>query len=512
MAFRTGRIGTKRRALLGIAACMSFVLACSQEEQKREVAPEPLPSGAAPSATPSASSSTASKAPPKPPEPPTLKRVVLELPEVEEAVSLHTIDGAVMVATKRRVGRLVGKKVEWIGKIPPGSKFIGPTRVRRVVGKWPEEVAAIYHNDNGRAPSPTYFPLKGDGGPYEFSSGGGSGWVAGAARRGETTTIAGYDLYKGHHIVKVRGPMVKPALRPADADGCEAPKFAIAKEGFPAVPSSSYTATRAGTIISLGTYCKTKGAALEVWQDPTKASTIISVAEQLGEYHAYQTELLRGRGDTLYVVPPGKRPILRYHDGKVSALPKLDGVRHGTFVSPHGALFASDGLNVFELVDGGWVKRFELDWSDHYLRFAKLDDHFLAVSAATIYELQETKPIALDPKAASVDCDTPMVHVFDVSDRTQRGHRFPDSARRLSTFADLDRVKLVDFRHEGRRRIGITADDWETAKAVFAHARKTNPMHHPRLVCYAPAEPRVLEVKPAKEKGAPKPVTKPSSP
>ena len=126
-------------------------------------------------------------------------------------------------------------------------------------------------------------------------------------------------------------------------------------------------------------------------------------------------------------------------------------------------------------------------------------ERFMANYGGTLYELKETDSISLDPQAKTVDCQTPFVHVFDVSDKTQKSHRFPDSAKRLSTFAHLDRVKLVEFQLDGRR-IGITARIGTPQKAVFEHARKTNPMHQPRLICYAPSEPRVLEVKPAKNK------------
>lgn len=478
--------------------------ACSREDPA-VAAPESVPSVV--SASASASASAAPKPPPEPPKLETVTPVIREVPELENDFTLHTIEGAVMVANKERVGRLLPEgRVDWVGQIPKGSDFVGPNEIRWVIGSWPDDVAVYYTSVNGRAPMPTYFPITGGGGWYTFAPGGGGGWLAGVARSGETTTIAGWDTADGYRVVKVKGPMAKPAFRLASQEGCKppSPNSFDSRQPKPAVSPLAYAATRAGTILSLGTYCKDDTVALEVWKKANEPSRIISVAKWLPDRdEIYRAELLSGRDDTTFIVAGPKRPILRYRDGEIAPLPRLKRPHKDAFVSPEGTLYAFDGITLFELADDAFKPALQFAWPTE-IDLAKHGEQFIGKRLGKLHALKETQSIALDPQAAEVACKTPLVHVFDVSAETQKHHRFPDTAKLLATFEPLDRVKLLDFEHDGRR-IGIAADDWATAKAVLEHARATMTLHQPRLVCFAPEKPRVLEVKPAKKPPAPAP-------
>jgi hypothetical protein len=169
-------------------------------------------------------------------------------------------------------------------------------------------------------------------------------------------------------------------------------------------------------------------------------------------------------------------------------------------VSPEGTLHASHGRALYELVGERWDKRVELLWSHRDLGWARLGDGFVASREGKLYRLKPSPSIALDPKAKTADCDTLFLDLFLVNAETGKRYRFPDTAKGLSSFAHLERIKLVDYEHEGRR-VGVVAADWQTAKALYAHVETALPEEDGRLICFAPTAPRVLEVKAAKGAG-----------
>jgi hypothetical protein len=500
-------IATRCGGCAGLLAVMA-AMGCSRSDPPTDVRAEPESSAVV---SPQTSSSAASVAP-KPTLPPTLAPSPLKLDGLEGAhVTIHTIDGAVIAATERTLYRLTDDgSTEKLGSIPKGSRAIGDNQINRVFGQWPDEVGASYNSLNGRAPIPSYHPIIGKGGWYTFAPGGGLGMFAGVARSGETTTIAGYDMAEGYRIIKVRGPLIKPRFTLMTKVGCELPEVDLVGGVKPAVTPYEYASTRAGTIVSVGSHCKGPPAA-EIWRKPKaiaregdepsgepkpfEPSTIISLKPWWsGDSHG--SDLLRGPDDTLYIVAHREAPILRYRAGEITPLPKLPLGHVRAFVSPQGELFASNGQSLYELRGEAWKLRAELSFPTDHSALVKLGERFLAIGAGGLVELKPGARTLLDPAAESVECTTPFIYLFDARHKTPKHYRFPQTAKKMSTFAQLDAIELVDF-ERGRRRVGIKAHDWQAAKAAWAHVLKTMPDEHPRLLCFAPDKPRVLKVEPA---------------
>ena len=481
-----------RTRLVGLGVCVGVALGCSKDEPP--VAAREL----VPTATTTATAS-ASAAPQRPPPPPTMAPVAMHVEDIQEGDGawLHTIDGAVIVTSLNRVGRLLaeGDGVEWIGKIPKGGPPLGDNTIRAVTGQWPEEVAVVFHTSEGRAPQPTYFPVKGDGGWFTFADGGGAGMVYGSARSGETTTIAGFDMVEGDRIAKVRDPMVKPQFARAETQGCEGnpPNSFNSKKVMPAVAPWRYTATRAGTIVSFGRHCKDDdAAAIELWRKPTEPSEIINIQKWFVHGSYLSADLLRGKGDTIYIVGNLKDVILRLKDGVVAPMPDVPFGRRDAFVSTDGTLFATNGRMFFELIEDRWEPKFQLAWALP-MGLASMGKRFFGARDGQVNELKPTASIELDPEAGGVSCPTPLVHVLDVVDKTPKNSDFADVQQHLAAFEPKERLKLVDFLH-GVRRLGIVADDWNTARAVWRHLHQSMSDHDVRLVCFEPTEKREVKL------------------
>src|SRR5688572_7754770 len=112
---------------LSCIALLASLVACDKPETPTAHKDDPVSvtSEDAPSAMPSARVA---------PPPPTLRLERLE--SDEGSLSLHTITGAVVVASKDRVGRLADGKIEWLdARIPEGG--IGGNRIHNVYGVWP---------------------------------------------------------------------------------------------------------------------------------------------------------------------------------------------------------------------------------------------------------------------------------------------------------------------------------------------------------------------------------------
>ena len=56
-------------------------------------------------------------------------------------------------------------------------------------------------------------------------------------------------------------------------------------------------------------------------------------------------------------------------------------------------------------------------------------------------------------------------------------------------------MKLIEFEHNGQRRLGIVGDDPRVLVRAYAHAKKTMVDDNVRLVCFSPAKMRVIRVR-----------------
>lgn len=106
-------------------------------------------------------------------------------------------------------------------------------------------------------------------------------------------------------------------------------------------------------------------------------------------------------------------------------------------------------------------------------------------------------------------CDTPFVDIFEVSKSAPATFTFPSTQKALATFASRDALHLVEFLHQGKRRLGAKVPSAEVGKALVEHIEKTMKDEKPRLVCFSPAPEkpgfREIALAPAAE---PAPATK----
>lgn len=497
---------TMRNDLSGCLLLLALT-ACDDKGEKTDVRPEAV--------GPSASATTASTAlppePEEPPPPPTLGRVALEHDELTGAVALHTIANAVMLSAGANVYRLTDDGgVEMAGTIPRKDSMWGPNEIREVFGRWPTLLGVEYRSPFGRAPQPTYAPLKGGGGWYTLAEGGGMGMIYGIAHHGETTTLYGYDMYEGYRIIKVRGPLEKPALTPREALDCPKEEYPQLNPGVkPAIRPAGYGATRKGTVISIGTHCEGYTAA-EVWKEIPGKGELVSL-KSWDHGGVWGVLLLQGPGDTLYVDGDSTKPLLRYRDGDFSPLPSVPGGRALAFVSSDGRLFATSDRRLYAWAEDSWKHLADLAFPADYTAMASLGDRFVATHYGTLYELKSTEPTHLDPGADEVACATPFIHLFDARLETPKHYRFPQTAAKMATFDQLEQVELVDYQ-AGQQRVGLKAKTWAAAKAAWKHVAETMPDEKPMMLCYDPPEPRVVTVvakpAPTKPPGAKPPAKK----
>jgi hypothetical protein len=470
---------------LSLCILSALAVSCSKSapapEKERPVAESPAP------IAPSASAASAEREPPK-------KTIPTLVPEPFAGtkgmdVTLHRIEGAIMVAERLRVGRIEGERVEWIGSIPDENHWAGGHRIMAVHGSWPDAVDARSMS-MGRAPVPTLYPVTGKGVTRVFGPGGTLGWIAGTARLGTTTLVGGYDAESGYRFETVRGPtlVIKPI--PAAKGGCkeEESKLHLGDYELPAVPFTALAATETGTLVTIGNLCdREKMPAAEVWDQPGK-SRIIELGGMVKSIGYYPT-LLRGKGDDLWL---HATPVLHYNGGKFEALPALDKPLENLFVSPSGKLHGISGRAIVRYDEGQWTTIANLPRPMRFSTIVMDDEETLWVSYNGVSRLREASGAA-----AESDCKTPFVYLYDVSWRNDAKFTFPTTRKALSTFPAVGEIGLVEYYDDGRR-LGVTVKSMEQGEAVIAHVTANMKDEHPELICYAPKNPRVIEMKAGK--------------
>jgi hypothetical protein len=294
---------------------------------------------------------------------------------------------------------------------------------------------------------PSYHALTGKGTGFTFQPGGGVGSIAGLARAGESLLLAGYSGQDGDQFVPVRGPLVIRARQTPAQAGCKPGE--VYKDQYRPPPSAispgAFGGTRAGTVMSYGTLCEKRGAAMEVWDKTTGKSHIVDLsgfAKSMG----YRVKFLRAPGeDEVWVASEDGNVILHYVNDKFEALPKLERPLMQAFVSQTGQLYASDGWTIQRFEDGKWTLVAHMPWLYKYSSLAvDKDNKFWISTGGSVHKLKE------GPKVAYHEgCATPFVFLYDVSFDNAKDFTFPSTRKALATFAGVAEVRRAAPRHQG---------------------------------------------------------------
>jgi len=390
--------------------------------------------------------------------------------------SLFGIDGALMVTDGRKVGRLDGDHVEWIGKIPSTGDGVveGQQTVNEVHGVWPDRVDAFTSN-TGRAHFPAFYPIKGGGAATSIGVAGQNGMIHGIAYTAESTLLA-YSKDHEEYLLSVRGAKHFYPRKGGKDAGCEV-------DVTIAVRPVSFIATRGGQVVSVGKLCG-KQLVAEVWDAPAKSSRIVEIPRTADVAYGYA--LLRGAGARELWFFAGKSDhVLHYEDGTFTPTAALGATIQSVFVSQEGQLHAFDGQVIHRLEEKRWVPLFKFLWPAEFYRFAAQGDTIWCGASRLV------------PDASSElteGCADPFVDLYKVSDSATASFNFPSTRKALSSFAEVDQLRLVEFHGGNMRRLGVIARSKAQAEALAAHVKATMKDEKPRLMCFKPESARVIEI------------------
>lgn len=444
------------------------------------------------SASPSASAASLEKAPVPPAKKP-IPTLVPQLFEPAKGFDFYGVDDALIVVSGLEVGRIVDDKIEWLGKIPETNRWLGGSQINRVLGSMADGIDVLYSSVNGRAAQPTLFPLTGSkGAAVTFSPGGGMGWFIGTGKLGKTTIVGGYDMYDSYVIKTIRGPglVINPTLATkmdcTDEEVQQQTFLGKSKESTIALPFRGLAVTEKGTLVTVGNICERDSRpAAEVWDQPGK-SRIIELSSMIGKV-SFFARLIRGKGDELWM---DTHPVLRYNEGKIEPLPKLERPFSKLFVSRSRKLHGLMKRTIYRLDDGQWTAIAQLPWPMSFSTMTMDEQDNIWVSAAGgAAKLVEKSGLDVEG-----DCKTPFVYLYEVSWKNDSKYTYPTTRKALSTFPQVSEITLMEY-WEDQRVLGIAVKSKEQGEAVIAHVKANMKDEHPELICYEPKKPRIIDMK-----------------
>ncbi len=417
-------------------------------------------------------------------------------PGKDEPDGLFGVEGAIMVSSMNRVGRIVDdEKIEWVGEVPKERPSFGLNMVRSIHGKWPDRIDVVYANNSGRAPEPTYVPLTGKGRDMIVGEGGSPGWIIDVLSTPDQTFVAKYSPFEGASIISVRGKRVGRRSQSPKQAGCKGDELEMYKNWpeMPAIRPEAFSGTDSGILMTTGTLCDKRGPAVEVWDESGK-SRIIDLSPWIKS--AISASLIKGKGEELWLHTGGKDPILRYQKGTFEPLPPVGEPVSHVFVSAKGKLHAHTKTTLYRFDEGKWTPVAHFNWEASY-RTLVLDenDKLWAGDYGAAYRFHEGPSTVF-----SDDCKTPFVYLYDVSPKNDDKFTFPSTRKAMASFAEASELHLVDFPAGDRRRLGMPVASKAQGEAVIAHVKANMKDENPKLLCYAPTKAaRTIEIMP-KEK------------
>lgn len=465
----------RKTLLLGLLATLA--LSCSKSNPTPEKEPPSATSAVALAASASASVAANPIQAPKDGIP----TLVLDEPiEATKGYAFYPIEGAFLVVDGLRVGRYVDGKVEWIGALPEMNQSLGGSRIADVTGVWPE-VDVHFTSMNGRAQQPSVYPLTGKGNMVMFGAGGAISWLFGTVRFGKTTLVAGSELGLGSRFEILRGPAILMRQTDIEKAGCDIDKMRSSK----ALSFSAVATTGKGTLITIGDLCDdSKRPAAEIWDEPGK-SRIVKLEHLLPKF-GYFPRMLPGKGDELWIESKG---ILHYLDGKFEMLPLPTHVLKSLFVSASGKLHGVANRELLRYDDGKWTPIATVPRAAQSYRMTMDEAGTIWVSNGGISKLREARGNEGDER-----CTTPFVYLYDVAWGNENKFTFPTTRKVLATFPDVAKIKLMEYRDYGARRLGVQVESEAQVEALIKHVKANMKDELPEFVCYSPQSPRIIDI------------------
>jgi len=479
---------SQRHTILASALLLACLASCKKNESPP---PQKEPPKDATSAAPSASAATAPERAPK--EVPTLVFEAFE-PKGDKPQVVFGVEGAVVVTHQQRVGRIVGDEVEWLKQTIP-AELGGPlaTHIDEVRGRFPDAIDVLYSNESQRVPVPSYMPLTGKGRARSLGYSGAPSSITDLASIGDSVLLLGwsYDNDFGIIMETVRGPKLEHKQQMPTEAGCKPGE--VERAEFmpirPAIWARAMAASRSGTLVMVGNLCDKRGPALEVWETPAKSKFVdlSPFVKDIGWF----PKLVAGK-DEVWLHSGKNNPIIEYKDGEAKALPKTPAPPTLAFVSTSGALHVVAGASLLRLDQGAWTELGRLSWPMLFRSFVVDGDSMWASANDKVYRVRQGKGWSFGE-----DCKTPFVYLYDVNPGNANKFTFPSTRKALSTFPGVAELRLVEI-NEGARRLGVVVKSKEQGEALIAHVKDTMKDEDPILICHAPKNPRVIEIKDGK--------------
>jgi hypothetical protein len=240
-------------ALIAPLSLLVMAAGCGRKAPKADVTAvaEVTAASASASASASTTGSTSAKA-----EPPLLafEPLVASPPPNR----LFPVEGAIVVATQKQIGRLVDGKVEW-----RAEALESYDEVTEVQGRWPDRLDLLYRSRAGRTPELFYRPLTGPGAaraePGRFAKG--------LATIGESTLLIEWSPTTEEELVTVRGKWrertrFKQPVSDQGLPSCSVEERAqanISAYGY-GVLTHAIGGLPSGTLLTLVMVCRSRGS------------------------------------------------------------------------------------------------------------------------------------------------------------------------------------------------------------------------------------------------------------
>jgi len=447
--------------------------------------PDPTP-GAQPSASAAAlplASASASASAVSPGEVPVLRpEQIVKLGELP--VYLRPIEGALMVSMGDKLGRLEGNRVEWVRTFKTNNEpGLDNFYINSVSGRWPDKVGIGFTDGHSREPHVGFLFLQDQKETFPFRSDGGVHFFVAHGRVKDSSFLA-FTANGSSYFRTVEGPKLGHQNIQYKEARCTEEEIGAALPDTNAVIPSDMEGLPSGEMLAVGSLCRVRGMAAEVWDKGIKSRIV-----PLDRWFKKESNLkiLRGPSDDLLIYARwSSSTILRYKQGVIEPMPSPGSSVEQLFLSDKGQLHAFDGKEIFRFEQERWAPVARLAWSSFLGDLILRDGVFLYGSQGSINRLVPGESIEFRE-----GCKTPFVYVYDVDPRNDRKYTFPSTRKALSSFAEAEQLELVEF-DEGRFRLGIVVTSKAQGEAVLAHLKTTMKNEKPQLLCYEPRQPRKI--------------------